>query len=176
MLAACRDKRRAAMIWLSAMNVLRFFMLLALVVWIGGIIFFAAVVAPTLFKVLPTHQLAGAVVSRSLGILHWMGIVCGVVFLVTSMINSYSASGAAHPFAPRHVLVYVMLALTAISQFVVSARLLAMRTAMGEIDLVPLTDARRIAFNQLHVWSTRLESGVLILGLVVLFLLARRLS
>jgi len=158
------------------MSLLRFFMLLALVIWIGGIIFFAAVVAPTLFKVLPTHQLAGAVVSRSLGILHWMGIVCGIVFLITSMLNSYSARGAAHPFAPRHLLVYVMLALTAISQFVVSAKLLAMRTAMGEIDLVPATDARRIAFNQLHAWSTRLESGVLILGLVVLFLVARRLS
>lgn len=164
------------MVLLWAMNVFRFFMLLALVVWIGGIIFFATVVAPTLFKVLPTHQLAGAVVSRSLGILHWIGIACGIVFLVTSMITSYSARGAAHPFAPRHVLVYVMLVLTAISQFVVSAKLLAMRTAMGEIDLVPLTDARRIAFNQLHVWSTRLESGVLILGLIVLFIVARRLS
>jgi len=164
------------MVLLWAMNLLRFFMLLALVVWIGGIIFFAAVVAPTLFKVLPTHQLAGAVVSRSLGILHGMGIACGIVFLVTSMISSHSARGAAHPLAMRHVLVYVMLALTAISQFVVSAKLLAMRTAMGEIDLVPLTDARRIAFNQLHVWSTRLESGVLILGLIVLFLVARKVS
>jgi len=158
------------------MSLLRFFMLLALVIWIGGIIFFAAVVAPTLFKVLPTHQLAGAVVSRALGILHWIGIVCGIVFLVTSMLNSYSARGTAHPFAFRHVLVYLMLGLTFISQFVVSAKLLAMRTAMGEIDLVPVDDARRIAFNQLHVWSTRLESGVLILGLIVLFLVARRLS
>ena len=158
------------------MSVLRFVMLLALVIWIGGIIFFAAVVAPTLFKFLPTHQLAGAVVSRSLGIQHWMDIICGIVFIITSMLNSYSARGAAHPFAPRHFLVYMMLALTAISQFVVSAKLLAMRTAMGEIDLVPVTDARRIAFNQLHAWSTRLESGVLILGLIVLFLVARRIS
>jgi len=158
------------------MSLLRFFMLLALVVWIGGIIFFAAVVAPTLFKVLPTHQLAGAVVSRSLGILHWMGIVCGVVFLITSMTSSYSARGAAHPFAPRHLLMYAMLGLTLISQFVVSTKLLALRTAMGEIDLVPIDDARRIAFNQLHVWSTRLESGVLVLGLIVLFLVARKIT
>jgi uncharacterized membrane protein len=158
------------------MSVLRFFMLLVLVIWIGGIIFFAAAVAPTVFKVLPTRHLAGAVVTRSLGILHWMGIVCGVVFLVTSMLNSYSAQGAAHPLAPRHVLVYIMLALTIISQFVVSAKMAALRAAMGEIDLVPIADARRIAFNQLHAWSTRLESGVLILGLIVLFLVARRIS
>jgi len=158
------------------MSVLRFFMLLALAIWIGGIIFFAAAVAPTVFKVLPTRHLAGAVVTRSLGMLHWMGIICGVVFLITSMLNSYSIHGAAHSFAPRHVLVYVMLALTAISQFVVSAKMAALRTAMGEIDLMPVADASRIAFNQLHAWSTRLESGVLILGLIVLFLVARRLS
>jgi uncharacterized membrane protein len=158
------------------MSVLRFFMLLALVVWIGGIIFFAAAVAPTVFKVLPTRHLAGAVVTRSLGILHWMGIVCAVVFLVTSMLNSYYARGVVHPFAVRHVLMYIMLAMTVISQFVVSARMAALRNAMGEIDLVPVADARRILLSQLHVWSTRLESGVLILGLVVLFLVARRLS
>ena len=164
------------MVSLFVMSVLRFSMLLALVIWIGGIILFAAAVAPTVFKVLPTRHLAGAVVTRSLGILHWMGIVCGIVFLVTSMLHSYSARGAAHPVAPRHLLVYAMLALTVISQFVVSAKMAALRTAMGEIDLVPVADARRIAFNQLHAWSTRLESGVLILGLIVLFLVARRLS
>ncbi len=164
------------MVSLCVMNVLRFFMLLALAVWIGGIIFFAAAVAPTVFKVLPTRHLAGAVVTRSLGILHWMGIFCAVVFLVTSMLHTYSARGAAHPLALRHLLVYVMLALTLISQFVVSAKMAALRAAMGEIDLVPIADARRIAFNQLHAWSTRLESGVLILGLVVLFLVARRSS
>jgi hypothetical protein len=158
------------------MSGLRFFMLLALVIWIGGIIFFAGAVAPTVFKVLPTRHLAGAVVTRSLGILHWMGIVCGIVFLITSMLNLYSARGAAQPFAFRHVLVYIMLVLTVISQLVVSARMAALRAAMGEIDLVPIADARRIAFNQLHAWSTRLESGVLILGLVVLFLVARTTS
>jgi Domain of unknown function (DUF4149) len=158
------------------MNVLRFFMLLSLAVWLGGIIFFAAAVAPTVFKVLPTRHLAGAVVARSLGTLHGIGIVCAGGFLITSMLHSYFARGAAHPLAPRHLLVYVMLALTLISQFVVSARMAALRAGMGEIDLVPMTDARRIAFNQLHAWSTRLESGVLILGLMVLFLVARRLS
>ena len=158
------------------MNLLRFFMLLSLVVWLGGIIFFAAAVAPTVFKVLPTRHLAGAVVTRSLGILHGLGVVCATVFLITSMLHSYSVRGSAHPFAPRHFLVYLMLALTLISQFVVSAKMAVLRAAMGEIDLVPVTDARRIAFNHLHAWSTRLESGVLVLGLIVLFLTAPRLS
>ena len=54
------------------MSFVRFLMLLSLVVWIGGLIFFAFVLAPTVFAVLPTRQLAGNVVNRSLGILHWM--------------------------------------------------------------------------------------------------------
>ena len=58
-------------------------MLLALIVWVGGLIFFP-VLAGTAFSVLPSPHLAGLVVRRSLIILHWMGIVSGIVFLVTS--------------------------------------------------------------------------------------------
>ena len=55
------------------MSILRALILLALIAWIGGIIFFAFVLAPTVFRVLPV-ALAGNVVSPSLGILHWIGI------------------------------------------------------------------------------------------------------
>ncbi len=83
------------------MSFVRFLMLLSLVVWIGGIIFFAFVVAPTVFKpgILPSHQLAGNVVNRSLSLLHAMAIVCGVVFAATSMIDRAVASGSPQPFA-----------------------------------------------------------------------------
>jgi uncharacterized membrane protein len=158
------------------MTWLRFLMLLALVVWLGGIIFFSFAVAPTVFKVLPTRQLAGAVVTRSLAILHWMGMVSGLVFLAASMTYSYVTRGAAYPLAPRHVLVYLMLALTIASQFGVSPRMVALRFEMVEIDRVPPIDARRFEFNRLHQWSTRLESAVFLLGVAVLYLTARRLS
>jgi hypothetical protein len=44
---------------------------------------------------------------------------------------------------------------------------------MGEIDNVPLTDARRIAFDHLHRWSTGLEVVVLVLGLAAIYVIAR---
>ena len=157
------------------MTFLRFVMLLSLVVWVGGIIFFAFGVAPTVFKVLPTRHLAGAVVTRSLGILHWMGIVSGIVFLVTSMAYTYWSRGVAEPFAPRHLLIYAMLILTLISQFAISPQMVALRTQMLVIDDVPATDARRVQFNALHVWSTRLESAVLLMGLAALYLTARKI-
>jgi uncharacterized membrane protein len=160
------------------MSMIRFLMLLSLVAWVGGIIFFAFVLAPTVFHpgILPSRQLAGAVVSRSLGMLHWIGLACGVVFLVTSVIESQIVSGVPAPFSTRNLVVFTMILLTLISMFVVSTRMLDLRNQMVIIDNVPPDDARRVEFNRLHVWSTRLESTVLLLGLAVIFLTSRRLS
>ena len=153
-------------------------MLLSLVVWIGGLIFFAFVMAPALFNpaVLPTRQLAGNVVSRTLGTLHWVGLSCGIVFAITSMIDSHVTNGSASPFAVRHLLIYLMIILTLVSMFGVAARMEDLKRQMVVIDNVPHDDPRRVEFNQLHVWSTRIEGSVLVLGLALLFLTARRLS
>jgi hypothetical protein len=156
------------------MSFLRYLMLLALIVWIGGLVFFSFVLAPTVFAVLPTHQLAGNVVSRSITALHWIGIISGLVFLICSMISSRVSAAEARPFATSHVLVYFMLALTAISQFKLFPKMDALRTSMGEIDKVPLTDPSRVLFDSLHVWSTRLEVGVFLLGLILIYLVAQK--
>jgi uncharacterized membrane protein len=152
------------------MNFLKFVMLLALVVWVGGIIFFAAVVAPAVFTVLPTRHLAGQVVSRSLNALHWMGLCSGLLYLGASMWYSRMESGFTHPFATRNVLVMLMIALTLISVFVLSSKMMTLRANIGVIDDVPQNDPRRTQFNALHRWSTRLEIGVLAMGIAVLYL------
>jgi hypothetical protein len=151
-------------------------MLLSLVVWLGGLIFFSFVLAPTVFTVLPTRHLAGNVVSRSLAALHWMGIVSGMVFLLCSMIYARITSGSLHPLAGRHVVLYLMLALTLISQFGISPKMAALRASMGEIDSVALSDPARVQFDALHVWSTRLEGGVFFLGLALAYLTAQALK
>jgi uncharacterized membrane protein len=158
------------------MSLVRYLMLLSLVVWIGGLIFFSFVLAPTVFAVLPTRQLAGSVVSRSLGIMHWMAITCGVVFAITSMIDSRIVNGVAEPFAARNLIVYAMIILTLVGMFGIASRMLALREQMNPIDAVPHDDARRVEFNRLHHWSTRIEGSVLVLGLALLYLTARRLS
>lgn len=160
------------------MSLVRFVMLLSLVIWIGGLIFFAFVLAPTVFNpaVLPARQLAGNVVSRSLSLLHGIGICCGIVFAFTSLVDSRVMSGAAHPFAFRHLLVYAMIILTLISIFAVGSKMQALRQEMVMIDEVPHNDPRRVEFNRLHQWSTRIEGTVLVLGLALLFLTARRMT
>ncbi len=159
-------------------TLLRFLMLLALVTWLGGLIFFSFVVAPTVFApgILPSRDLAGNVVNRSLGILHIMGLVCGIVFLISSLAYAHLVEHAARPLSPIHLLVFVMIILTLVAQFGVAPKMAALRADMGIIDNVPQSDARRVKFNALHHWSTRLGGSIFFLGLGVLFLTSRRLS
>ncbi|HJT54667.1 MAG TPA: DUF4149 domain-containing protein [Candidatus Angelobacter sp.] len=158
------------------MSWLRALMLLCLIVWIGGIIFFAFVLAPTVFTVLPSNELAGNVVNPSLKALHWMGVTAGIVFLVCSLLYNRMKHAQSRAFSASHILVLIMLLFTLTSQLSVIPRMQSLRSSMGVIDNVSPSDTRRIEFNRLHVWSTELESGVLLLGLGVVVLTARRFS
>src|SRR6202451_1735697 len=129
------------------MSFLRFLMLLSLIVWIGGLIFFAFVLAPTAFSipdVLPNTHLAGNVVGRALGKLHWIAIVSGIIFLASSLLHSRFTDGTAHVFAARHILLCAMLALTLISQFGIIPRMDVLRTSLGEIRAAPIVNHERI--------------------------------
>jgi uncharacterized membrane protein len=156
------------------MAFLRFLLLLSLIVWLGGIAFFAAVVAPTLFAVLPTRHMSGSVVGPTLSELHWIGLFCGLVFLACSVLHDYLAKGDFRRVSGRHTLVVLMLVLTAISLFVLTPKMTAIKGQIGIIDNVPVSDRQRVRFNELHVWSTRLEGAVLFLGLGVVFSVARQ--
>ncbi len=146
-------------------------MLLSLVVWIGGLIFFI-VVAPVAFQLLPTRLLAGTLVGNLLTKLHWMAICSGIVFLISSLSYNRLTQGSGHPFAPRHLLICVMLALTLVSQFWITPRMVALRAQVATFDASTLNSPARVQFDALHVWSTRVEGLVLVLGLFVVYLTA----
>ncbi|HEX6820414.1 MAG TPA: DUF4149 domain-containing protein [Candidatus Sulfotelmatobacter sp.] len=151
------------------MPFLRFLMLLSLVVWIGGLTFFAFVLAPTAFQALPNTHLAGNVVGRALGKLHWLAIFSGIIFLISSLLYSRITQGSAHVFAARHVLMVIMLALTLFSQFWIIPRMDTLRSTVADFAAIPLSDPARVQFDALHVWSTRVEGAVLLLGLVAVY-------
>jgi uncharacterized membrane protein len=154
------------------MSFLRFLMLISLVAWIGGLVFFAFVLAPTAFQVLPNTHLAGNVVGRALGKLHWLAIFSGIVFLISSLLYSRVTQGSAHVFAARHVLIILMLALTLFSQYWIISRMDTLRAKVSDFAAVPLNDPARMQFDTLHAWSTRVEGAVLVLGLVAVYLTA----
>jgi len=158
------------------MSFLRFLMLLSLVAWIGGLIFFAFVLAPTAFQTLPSTHLAGNLVGRALGKLHWIAIVSGIVFLASSLLYSRLSEGTAHAFAIRNVLICLMLGLTLLSQFWIIPRMDTLRASISDFATVALDSPARVQFDALHAWSTRAEGAALLLGLVAVYLTASGFS
>jgi hypothetical protein len=157
------------------MNFLRFLILLALAVWLGALIFFP-VVAQTAFSVLPSTHQAGLVVRGTLITLHWMAFISGAIFLASSLIYNRITQGSSCPLSLSHLLVLVMLALTAISQFAIIPKMDTLVVPQVEINSLPPGNPVRVLFDSLHAWSTRLEGTVLVLGLIVLYATARRFN
>jgi len=126
--------------------------------------------------VLSSPHLAGLVVRNSLIALHWMGMSAGLVFLTCSLIENRFSRGYFSLFRASHLLVFLMLVLTAISQFRIIPHMDALRASSGQIALLPASSPVRIEFDSLHAWSTRIEGTVLVAGVVVLYLTVRRLA
>jgi hypothetical protein len=150
------------------MNFLKFLVLLALAAWIGGISFFTIATAPTVLAHVGDRSVAGAMISEALVKLHWIGIFSAVVFLVASLIYSRLCNGSARPFSLPNLLVLIMLICTAISQFRVLPRIALLRGATHA--------ASQAQFAHLHSVSVALEATTLVVGLLLLYLTARRLS
>ena len=150
-------------------------MLLALAVWVGALTFFP-VVAASAFSALPSAHMAGLVVRGSLLNLHTMGFICGAVFLVCSLIYNHALLGRTEAFAFSHILIVLMIVLTAVSQFGIIPQMETLRVAAGEINHLAPGDPIRAQFESLHVWSTRVEGTVVALGVILLYLNSKRLS
>ena len=160
---------------------LRAIKLLMLVIWLGGLIFFGAVLAPVAFTRLPSTHMAGMVVGTSLSILHIIGLVCGVIFIGAAFVLHLIAKFRKPRISAQIALIGIMLVITAVSQFRVIPRMEDDRAQIaaitgstdGDISAVPPDSPARVDFNHMHVLSTRLEEVVMLCGLIVLVLVAR---
>jgi hypothetical protein len=149
---------------------IRFLQFFALGTWVGSILYFGAIVAPAAFAVLTADQ-AGALVGLTLGRLHLMGIIAGIIYLGATALGARSGWAL---LRPASLLVLAMLVLTFISQFWVSETMAALRGQMGSVAATPATDAVRASFDRLHRVSVRLEMAVLIAGLLALVFTSRK--
>lgn len=133
------------------MRFLTAFRLLLLGLWLGAATFFV-VMAQNAFAVLPSHELAGTLISRTLAILNYSGLGAAFVLVLTSLIVPAGTNKAAL-WMERILLVIFGLG-CAVGQFVISWWMLLIRTQMGRpIDEVAADDPLRIQFNQLHQYS-----------------------
>jgi uncharacterized protein DUF4149 len=156
------------------LTLLRTIEFLGLSLWLGSDVFLSFVVAPGAFRILaPSRDQAGAIVGYSLTVMHIAGIVCGCVFLLARLMR---AKAFASLVTPAALCVMLMIALTAISQYTVSAKMAAVRVQMGSIQATA-ADSRLLAeFSRLHRISVSLESGVLLAGIAAMYLMAGELA
>lgn len=139
--------------------------------WLGAMAFFSFVVAPGAFAVLKQQQLAGVVVSRTLGILEIGGVIIGVLLIVI-LIFSRERDGRAAFY--ELIALALMTVSTLVSRFVVSSRMHDLRANFGEIAMLAANDPARLEFDRLHQYSVWLM-GFNILGAIALIVyLARR--
>jgi uncharacterized membrane protein len=141
---------------------------LGLACWLGSDVFLSFVVAPGAFSVLASRDQAGAIVGYSLTRMHWMGIVCGVVILLVRVLRIRSLIALVAPVA---LCVMLMIFLTVISQLAVSPKMAGLRVRMGSIEATTEGNPLLAEFARLHTISVGLESGVLLAGMLTLFLM-----
>jgi hypothetical protein len=154
-------------------TLLRTLLYLALVVWLGAEIFFPIVAAVTFNTLRPDTHTAGTIVGSLLRILHGIGLVSGVVALaLLALAPAWAIYKPRTVLAPM-ILLVLMLAGTAYSQFGIIPSMERDRVAAGgAIDTTDPANPYTAHFNMLHNRSERIEGLVILLGIATVTLLA----
>lgn len=153
--------------------------LLLMALWLGAAVFFSAAVAPSVFRVLrgaelaQANHLAGSIITRTLAMINTSGFIIAIVLLGSAFLFKESAGRRALMW--EIIMLAILAVTTALGQWYVAARMLALRGAMGRpIDEVGAEDPLRIAFNSLHSLSVMALGIGIIAAATALLLIARR--
>lgn len=143
--------------------------------WLGATVFFSASVAPNVFRVLRSadlanaSSLAGSIVSPLLSTLNRAGFEIAIFLLVMSF---FLTVGPRLIVRLAYLISLAVLAITtAIGHWVIASRIAALRAALAlPIDQIAPGDERRLTFDSLHRYSVLLFA-VAILAAAVAFVM-----
>lgn len=157
------------------MLAVRYVVLTALVVWLGGMIVLGAIVAPSAFRVLQAADphggrvLAGLVFGEVLRQFHLVAYLCGGIVVVGLLLMKFVGPPPA-AFVLRLAVVVFMLASAAYSGLALSRDIAATQAVIaGPVSTLPAGDPTRVHFEALHQRSTVLMMINTGLGLLSLF-------
>jgi hypothetical protein len=142
--------------------VLRYLYVLALAIWLGGIITLGALVAPATFQVLQAaapdagRALAGDLFGTLIARFHYVQYGAGAMLILSLFAMRVLGPKPPH-VAIRAGIVLLMLIIAAYSGLSVLARIDAIQLDIGGLaSALPATDPRRIQFDGLHEFATQL--------------------
>jgi uncharacterized membrane protein len=161
------------------MILLRYLYVVALVLWVGGLITAGVLVAPSVFGVLQAWNasegrvLAGAVFGEVLLRLTWLSYVMGGVMFVALTLHRLLGARPVK-YGVRVGIMALMLVMMMITGLVLIPEVDAIQAQVaGPVAELPDTDARRVEFNRLHGLSNILFSITAIGGLALCWWEAR---
>ena len=144
------------------MLALRYVYVLALAIWLGGMVVLGAVVAPTTFQVLQAIEpstgrllggtIFGAILSRFHDVAYGAGALALLALAAMALLGPRPVA-----FAVRSAIVALMLMVALYSGLVVLREVNSIQKEVGGLpSSLPAGDERRVRFDQLHQLSTRL--------------------
>jgi hypothetical protein len=156
------------------MRALRYVYVLALAIWLGGMVIAGLVVAPVTFDILEARnpgsgrvwagELFGAILAR----LHIVGyIAAGLMFAALTVQRVLGPRPKSYGI--RVTIIALMLGLTAYSGVLLAPRINRLQAEVdGPMNRLPVDDVRRLEFDRLHNLSTTLVMATIVGGLVLL--------
>src|SRR6188508_1325297 len=150
------------------MVLLRYLYVVALVLWVGGLIVAGALVAPSVFGVLQAWNqsegrvLAGQVFGNVLLRLTWLSYAMGVIMFVTLTLHRLLGARPVK-YGVRVGIMGVMLVMMLAMGFYIMAQV------KGPVSGLEATDPLRVEFDRLHGLSNILFSITAIGGLALCF-------
>jgi uncharacterized membrane protein len=150
--------------------IVKWLYLAALIVWLGEIVFFSFVVAPAIFRTLPTAD-AGRAVGAVFPLYYRLGYVCGGALLLTTLVLMGGAVSRAW-WGVNAVLAALMLGATLYAGVVIQPHASELRPQIHDPAAPPTAKEE---FDRLHRLAVQLNGAVLLCGVVVSIITARAL-
>src|ERR1700686_2004006 len=153
------------------MAIILFLYLLALVCWLGGMLFFTGITTPVAFKLLPLAQ-AGKLIAGLFTYYYLLGYVASPISVALAIYFAIVRSPRLWWSLSAGALA-VALGLMVYAGAILRPQVAAIRTVVEEQNPDP---ARRAEFDRLHRLSVMLNVGVMVLNLTALLTTAIALT
>lgn len=140
-----------------------FLYLLAVVIWLGGMIFFALLTAPTIFTTLPITE-AGKVMATLFPRYYLLGYIAGAIACLLAIYFT-AALGPRLWWGFAAAALVIALGLTLYAGVIIRPQVDAIRTVNEEPNPDPV---RKAEFDRLHHLSVSLNGVVIVLNLLAL--------
>jgi hypothetical protein len=161
------------------MFLLRYLYVVALVVWVGGLIAAGAIVAPSVFGVLQAWNssegrvLAGEVFGAVLVRLTWLSYAMGVLMFVALTLHRLLGARPLKYGIRVGIMTVMLLMMLAMGSYFIPRINEIQAHVTGPVSALAETDARRIEFEQLHSYSNIVFSIAALGGLALCWWEAR---